>query len=165
MTTPHEMHPDEWIDPYEKIMMVLGVLMLTGMMGTLLVAAFAFGIQVPSPEKQVNPNTISEQGPFSEPGLRDLGGGKYEAYIIGQIWFWNPREIRVPAGSTVTFFITSKDVQHGFLLWHKNLNAQIVPGQVSKYTITFDEPGEYPYLCHEYCGIGHHTMSGVVIVE
>jgi cytochrome c oxidase subunit 2 len=68
-------------------------------------------------------------------------------------------------GSTVTFFLTSKDVQHGFHLWDTNLNVMVLPGQVSKVTVTFDEPGEYTYVCNEYCGVGHHTMEGMVVVE
>jgi cytochrome c oxidase subunit II len=31
--------------------------------------------------------------------------------------------------------------------------------------VRFDRPGEYPMICHEYCGIAHHTMSGKIIVE
>jgi cytochrome c oxidase subunit 2 len=36
---------------------------------------------------------------------------------------------------------------------------------VSRVTARFDTPGEYPLLCHEYCGIAHHTMWTRVIVE
>lgn len=155
----------QWIDPYEKAWIVIAILVLLGLGMATAVAAFALGIQVPTPERRVNPNLVASAGPFSEPGLRDLGGGKYEAYILGQAWRWNPTEIRVPAGSTVTFFITSQDVQHGFHLWEFNLNVMVIPGQVTRLTVTFDEPGEYPYICNEYCGVGHHTMEGKVIVE
>lgn len=154
-----------WIDPYEKIWIIVSVTVLVLMVAALTIASIAFGIQVPVPEKRVDPRVVTESGPFSEPGLRDLGGGKYEAYIVGQTWNWSPKEIRVPVGSTVTFFITSKDVQHGFMLWNTNLNIMTIPGQVSRVTITFEETGEYPFVCNEYCGIGHHTMAGKVIVE
>jgi len=155
----------DWIDPYEKIWLAVAILVLIGLITATTIAAFAMGIQVPVPERRVNPNIVAFEGPFSQPGLRDLGGGKYEAYILGQAWQWNPTEIRVPVGSTVTFYITSKDVQHGFHMWDTNLNVMIIPGQVSKVTVTFDEPGEYPYICNEYCGVGHHTMEGKLIVE
>jgi len=36
---------------------------------------------------------------------------------------------------------------------------------VSELTITFHRPGEYLMVCHEYCGVLHHEMQGVVIVE
>jgi cytochrome c oxidase subunit 2 len=29
----------------------------------------------------------------------------------------------------------------------------------------FDAPGEYVIICHEYCGVAHHTMAARVIVE
>jgi len=154
-----------WIDHYEKIWIIVSIVVLAAMIGAITVAAFAFGIQVPVPERRVDPKIVALEGPFSQPGLRDLGGGKYEAYILGQAWNWTPNEIRVPLGATVTFFITSRDVQHGFQLWNTNLNVMVLPGQVSKVTITFDKPGEYPFTCNEYCGVGHHNMAGKVIVE
>jgi cytochrome c oxidase subunit 2 len=155
----------QWIDPYERIWIIVAILVLIGLFTAVTIAAFAFGIQVPTPERQVDPNTVDKHGPFSQPGLRDLGGGKYEAYILAQAWLFNRREIRVPVGSTVTFYVTSKDVQHGFHLWNTNLNMMVIPGQVSKVTYTFEEPGEFDFVCHEYCGVGHQTMAGKVIVE
>ncbi|GAB4426864.1 MAG: cytochrome c oxidase subunit II [Anaerolineae bacterium] len=163
MTTQSTQHG--WVDPYERIWIIVGVVMLIVFTTAITIASMAYGIQVPAPERRVDPNTVADSAPFNEPGLRELGGGKYEAYIVGRTWAWDPKEITVPVGSTVTFFITAKDVQHGFMLWDTNLNIQIVPGQVSKLTITFDTPGEYPYICNEYCGVGHHTMAGKVIVE
>jgi cytochrome c oxidase subunit 2 len=60
--------------------------------------------------------------------------------------------------------VTSKDVQHGFQIDGTNVNMQIVPGQVSKLSHTFTVPGEYRFVCHEYCGAGHAAMYGKVIV-
>ena len=45
------------------------------------------------------------------------------------------------------------------------MNMQVVPGEVSKLTVEFDEVGEHDYICHEFCGIGHAAMFGTVIVE
>jgi cytochrome c oxidase subunit 2 len=42
---------------------------------------------------------------------------------------------------------------------------QIVPGQVSKLTYTFDNAGEYLFVCTEYCGSAHAAMFGKLIVE
>ena len=44
-------------------------------------------------------------------------------------------------------------------------NTMLIPGYVSQFTVTFDTPGEYLIVCNEYCGQGHHTMSGKLIVE
>lgn len=152
------------VDPYEKGWMVATVFLLGLFFLAITVAGTAMGIQLPAPDARVNPNTVADAGPFSQPGLRELAPGKYEAYIMAQTWFFNPREITVPVGSQVTLYVTSKDVQHGFLLEGTNINMMIVPGQVSKLTVTFDKPGVYTWVCHEYCGLGHAAMFGQVTV-
>ncbi len=161
--TSEKMH----IDPYEKNWIRISIALLVGFSIAIGVASFAFGFQVPSPEQRVDPRTVATDpnSPWSEPGLRELAPGKYEAYVLSQTWQFVPREMTVPVGSTVTFYITSKDVQHGFKLQDTNLNVQIVPGQVSKLTITFDTPGRYDYICSEYCGAAHAAMFGTLIVE
>ncbi len=153
------------IDPYEKRWMQLTIVLLIVFALAVGISGFVYGFQVPAPELRVDPNTVAKEGPFAKPGLRELAPGKYEAYILAQTWAFVPNRIRVPVGSTVTFYLTSKDVQHGFLLQHTNLNVMVLPGQVSKLTAHFDQPGEYPFICHEYCGIGHQAMFGKVIVE
>jgi cytochrome c oxidase subunit 2 len=65
----------------------------------------------------------------------------------------------------VHFWATSKDVVHGLLIAHANVNVMLLPGQIAHVETRFDKPGEYPIICHEYCGIAHHTMAGKVIVE
>ncbi len=161
MTTKPSMH----IDPYERTWMIISVVLVVVFAVAIGVAGFAFGIQVPTPEQRVDPRTVAEEGPWAEPGLRELAPGKYEAYILSQTWAFLPREITVPVGSEVTFYITSKDVQHGFKLQNTNLNVQVLPGQVSKLTVTLDEPGDYDYICTEYCGAAHAAMFGTVHVE
>lgn len=155
------------VDVYEKWWIGLGVAMLLIFAGAIGTSGFAASIQVPQPEARIDPKTVTTEGPFAEPGLRELAPGKYEAYILAQAspWKFSPAEIRVPVGSTVTFYITSADVQHGFDLYNTNINMMALPGQISKLTVTFDTPGEYPYVCHEYCGVGHQNMYGKIIVE
>ena len=161
MTTQSSMH----IDPYERNWIIISIVLLVSFAVAIGVAGFAFGIQVPSPEQRVDPRTVADAGPWANPGLRELAPGKYEAYVLAQTWQYTPREITVPVGSEVTFYITSKDMQHGFKLQDTNLNVQVVPGQVSKLTITFDKAGDYNYICTEYCGSGHAAMFGTLHVE
>ncbi len=136
---------------------------------TIAVSSFAYGIQVPSPYEQVDPRTVatppSPWGLSEEERVRELAPGKYEAYVLAQMWQFTPREIRVPQGSSVTFYLASKDITHGFKISNTNINMMVVPGQVSVLTATFDQPGTYNIICHEYCGALHHTMMGQVIVE
>jgi cytochrome c oxidase subunit 2 len=156
--------PSLHINRLERRWIIASAILLVVFMLAITVTSLAGGIAVPQPVARVNPQTVDKEGPFANPGLRELAPGKYEAYILSQIWSFNPREITVPAGSSVTFYVTSKDVQHGFHLDGTNINMQIVPGQVSKLTAKLDKPGEYNFICHEYCGLGHAAMFGKVIV-
>jgi cytochrome c oxidase subunit 2 len=60
---------------------------------------------------------------------------------------------------------TSRDVVHGLMIHAANVNTMLLPGQIALVTTRFDRVGEFPMLCHEYCGIAHHMMWGKVIVE
>jgi cytochrome c oxidase subunit 2 len=154
------------IDPYERNWIRISIVLLVVFAAAVTIAGFALGFQVPSPEARVDPQTVTiGDGAFADPGLRELAPGVYQAYIVAQTFAFNPAEITVPAGSEVTFYVTSVDVQHGFKIQNTNVNMQIVPGQVSTLTMTFDEPGTYDYICTEYCGISHQLMYGSVIVE
>ena len=156
--------PTLHIDPFERLWIIVGIVLLVTFTVLVSVAAMAGGIQVPAPELRVDPNTVATTGPFAQPGLRELAPGKYEAYILARTFIFMPRDISVPVGSSVTFYVTSADVQHGFAIRDTNINMQIVPGQVSKLTYTFSKAGVYPFICHEYCGIGHAAMFGQVTV-
>ena len=158
------------IDRTEKIFIIGSIIMVVIFASAIAVSSIAYGIQVPAPYEQVDPNTVATPGnsPWGAPvdeRVRELAPGVYEAYILAQTWVFQPNEIRIPAGSEITFYVTSKDVQHGFVIERTNVNMMVLPGQVSKATVTFDEPGEYYYICHEYCGVGHQTMYGRLIVE
>lgn len=152
------------IDPYERNWMLLSIALLVVFFATVSVAGFALGFQVNGADSEVDPRTVLETEPWATPGLREISDGHYEAYVVAKTWVFEPRELEIPVGSTVDIFVTSPDLQHGFKITDTNINMQIVPGQVSKLTYTFDEVGEFPYICHEYCGSGHATMFGVVKV-
>lgn len=157
------------IDSYERNWMIFSAIMLVLFATAVSVAAFGMGIQVPAPEQRVDPRTVATDpnSPWSNPGLREVSPGKYDAYILAHAiptWEYLPKEITVPAGSKVTFYVTSPDVQHGFKIQDTNANFMVLPGQVSKLTIKFDKPGTYNYICTEYCGVGHGVMYGAIIV-
>jgi cytochrome c oxidase subunit 2 len=153
------------IHTYEKGFLLAGVVVLVGCMGALVFASYHQHIHLPGAAGQVDPRALATTPPFDQPGVRQIGPGEYEVVVIGRYWSFTPAEIRVPAGAEITFIATSADVLHGFNIEGTRLNMMLIPGQISRNTYRFDEPGEYLLICHEYCGIGHHTMSGRVIVE
>jgi len=41
----------------------------------------------------------------------------------------------------------------------------VIPGYEMVIKITPNKSGEYTVVCNEYCGIGHHTMTGRIYVK
>jgi cytochrome c oxidase subunit 2 len=153
------------IESYEKGFLWVGGVLLIVCLFALLYASVGMGIQLPSRDREIDPAEAESTPPFDQPGVRELGPDKYEVVLLSWAWQFDPKEIRVPAGAEVTFVATSLDVIHGLHVERTRVNMMLIPGQISRNTYRFQEPGEHLLLCHEYCGLNHHTMYGKVIVE
>ena len=102
---------------------------------------------------------------YTEAKVTQLDDKTYQVFSVAQMWQFQPAQIYIPTGSTVDFFLTSKDVVHGFNIAEKNVNMMAVYGNINKTTVKFDKPGVYKITCHEYCGVGHQNMEAEVIVN
>jgi cytochrome c oxidase subunit 2 len=161
------------IHPSEKRYFIFTLILMAIFGGALAVGSIAYGVQLPVPYQLVDPTTIRAEGgtsglPFDLPEeerVREIAPNQYEAYVHSYAWGFSPKEIRIPAGSKIDFYVTSRDVLHGFKVQETNLNMMVIPGQVSTLSFEFTEPGTYNFICHEYCGIAHHGMFGQIIVE
>lgn len=150
---------------YERWWMTAGIAMLLIFLAIVFVAAFADDLNPPSGMMQVDPTKVSSTPPFDKPGLRSLGAGKYEAYYVARVFSFAPNTIAVPVGSTVTFYVTSPDVVHGFDIAQTGINMMVVPGWVNTATHTFRKAGTYLLVCNEYCGLAHEHMFGTIEVR
>lgn len=114
-------------------------------------------------------NELPECLPFDkaylEPKVTQLDEKTFQVYAVAQMWQFQPNQINIPVGSEVDFFLTSKDVVHGFNISEKNVNMMAVYGNINKTTVKFEKTGIYKITCHEYCGIGHQAMQAEVIVN
>jgi cytochrome c oxidase subunit 2 len=153
------------VHTYEKAFLAAGAVVLVACLAALLYATLAMDIHLPGRAGELDPQRVYQTPPFDHPGVRQTGPNQYEVVVVAQTWAFNPPVIHVPAGAQLTFVATTVDVIHGFYVEKTRLNMMLIPGQVSRNTYRFREPGEYLLLCHEYCGLGHHTMFGKVIVE
>ena len=153
------------VHTYEKAFLAAGGVVLVACLVALLYASASMGIHLPGRAGQIDPARVYRTPPFNRPGVRQTGPNQYQAVIVAQAWAFNPSEIRVPAGAEVTFLATTVDIIHGFYAAKTRLNMMLIPGQVSRSSYRFREPGEHLLICHEYCGLGHHLMYGRIIVE
>jgi len=153
------------VHTYEKAFLWLGAVMLVAFMFALLYASIVMGIRLPGRAGLVDPALVASTPPFDDTGVHQTGPNSYDVVVIGRTWSFEPSEIHVPAGAEITFLVTTPDVIHGFMIEGTRVNMMLIPGQISKNTYTFREPGEHLFICHEYCGLAHHTMYGKVVVE
>ncbi|MCD1261018.1 cytochrome c oxidase subunit II [Paenibacillus athensensis] len=150
----------------EKIWLTVGITMLFVFLAVLGVSAFAMGTKPPSEHHhRIDPTQVDTTAPFDKPGLTKIGDNEYEAVMTAFTFGYAPDNMEIPAGATVHFTVTSKDVVHGFAIPGTNVNMMIVPGEISQITHTFTEPGEFLVLCNEYCGGAHEWMKTKIIVK
>jgi len=154
------------IDKYERNWIRLSGGILVVFMAALVVSAAFLGIQLPGIAEHTTP-VAAAGGDYdvNEGWVRELAPGRYEVNMRARVWSFEPNEIRIPEGSTVTFYVHSDDIVHGIKIQDTTVSLMIFPGQTAMATYTFDKAGEYSFVCHEYCGAGHHFMSGRIIVE
>jgi cytochrome c oxidase subunit 2 len=95
--------------------------------------------------------------------------------VAGEQWWWRvgypngdrtiatANEIRIPAGRTILFTLTSADVIHSF--WVPSLGGKVdmIPGRATQLRLRADRPGIFRGQCAEYCG-GPHALMALEIV-
>jgi cytochrome c oxidase subunit 2 len=86
-----------------------------------------------------------------------------DVYLLGRLWQWWP-VLQLEKGQSYRLHLSSADWQHGFSLQPTNINIQVHPGYEHVIVLTPTEAGEFGIICNEFCGIGHHTMTGKIIV-
>ena len=96
-------------------------------------------------------------GPGGRPPAR---GG---VYLLARLWEWWPI-LELKKGQSYRIHLSTLDWQHGFSLQPVNINISVHPGYEQIITLTPTEAGEFGIACNEYCGIGHHLMTGRIRV-
>ncbi len=149
----------------ERAWLIFGLTMLVAFLATITTAAVVDGFVPPSRVQSIDPAKVGQTPPFDRPGLRKVGEGAYEAYYVARVFSFSPTTITVPAGSRITFYVTSTDVEHGFSIPETGVNTMVTPGWVSQVSHTFRDRGTFLLVCNEYCGAGHHMMAAKVEVK
>jgi cytochrome c oxidase subunit 2 len=87
-----------------------------------------------------------------------------EVYLLGQMWRWTP-VLKLKKDQTYRIHVSSADLNHGLSIIPLNMNVHVLPGYDLVMTVTPTTTGEFNIVCNEFCGIGHHMMTGMIIVE
>jgi cytochrome c oxidase subunit II len=105
--------------------------------------------------------------------LRIAPEGAQQVYVTGKKWMWHfaypdgrgsAGVLYVPANEPISLIMTSRDVIHSFFVPEFRIKQDLVPGRYTTVWFEAVRPGVYPILCTEFCGTGHSTMRGQVVV-
>ena len=84
--------------------------------------------------------------------------------VLARRFTYNPNRIELKQGEPVVFELRSADVLMGFSVPDFNVRADVVPGKVARVRLTPDKTGTFTFLCDIFCGSGHETMNGTLVV-
>ena len=99
---------------------------------------------------------INEDNPF---GMNlDDPNGLDDVLIEGD-------DLHILLNQPVKVNLRSIDVLHDFYIPQFRAKMDMVPGVVTYYWFTPIRTGDFEILCMEYCGTGHYSMRGRVLVD
>jgi len=86
-----------------------------------------------------------------------------DVYLLARLWQWWPI-LELEKGVSYKIHLSTLDWMHGFSLQPTNINISVYPGIEHIISLTPTQSGQFGIICNEFCGIGHHTMTGIIYV-
>lgn len=86
-----------------------------------------------------------------------------EISMTATTWQFEPSTIELNKGDKVKLTVTAVDVKHGISIF--GINKKLEPNKPEVIEFTADQTGEFPFFCTVFCGDGHGSMKGKVIVR
>jgi len=85
--------------------------------------------------------------------------------MVARRFVYEPNEIELKVGERVIIEIQSLDFVHGMNIPDLDQRLDLVPGRINRLELQPQAPGEIEFLCDNFCGEGHETMSGRFVVR
>jgi cytochrome c oxidase subunit 2 len=92
---------------------------------------------------------------------------------VGRQWLWFFRheqgptevgELHVPVDVPVVLHLNSGDVLHTFTVPAFRIRQEVLPGRETELWFRATRTGSFRFVCGDYCGPGHSTMTGTIQV-
>jgi cytochrome c oxidase subunit 2 len=97
--------------------------------------------------------------------LRATGASVQTFDITASRFEFQPDTIEVTQGDRVKVTLHSADTKHGFAIAELKVKTAIPKGGAPVVAeFVADKPGTFQIKCSEYCGPGHKTMMGTIVV-
>jgi len=97
---------------------------------------------------------------FAPLPVQSISPAEREIRIEASQYAYNPGEINVNPGDTVTIKLVATDVVHGLYVDGYGVSVKADPGQTATLTFVADKPGSFRLRCNVTCGAMHPFMIG-----
>lgn len=87
-----------------------------------------------------------------------------DVYLKASRYRWEPQLI-LKKGVRYRLHLFSDDTLHGFNIHELKVRFETAPGYEFITYFTPTTTGMFNLICDEFCGVGHHLMTGKIIVE
>ena len=77
---------------------------------------------------------------------------------------FDPSTLQLRQNEPVVLELTANDVFMGFSAPEFKVRADVIPGKTTRLRLVPDKAGTFTFLCDVFCGDGHETMHGTLIV-
>ncbi|TDN70344.1 cupredoxin domain-containing protein [Paraburkholderia sp. BL10I2N1] len=77
---------------------------------------------------------------------------------------FTPNRITLAPHEQVIFEVTAEDTVMGFSVPQFGVRADVPPGATVRVPAQAAEAGNVEFLCDIFCGSGHETMNGTIVV-
>ena len=84
--------------------------------------------------------------------------------VVASRFKYTPGNLKLKKGQPVVFEFTTADVPMGFNLPDFKVRTDILPDKVSRVRFVPDKAGTFDFVCDIFCGSGHESMEGTIVV-
>jgi cytochrome c oxidase subunit 2 len=109
------------------------------------------------------PKPLTEKDQQMSPSGQ-LTAGVRVVKVEAKKYEFNPNPIVVRQGEKVRLEVTSTDVKHGLAISAYKIDRKLEPNKTEVIEFTADQSGSFPTHCSVFCGMGHMSMSGELVV-
>jgi cytochrome c oxidase subunit II len=77
---------------------------------------------------------------------------------------FTPNQIKLAPHEAVVFELTAEDITMGFSIPQYGVRVDVPPGPPVRLEAQAGDAGTVQFLCDIFCGSGHETMNGTLLV-
>jgi cytochrome c oxidase subunit II len=96
-----------------------------------------------------------------------------QIHVVAKQWMWKIQqpnglreidEMHVPTNRRILLSMTSEDVIHSLWVPALRIKQDVLPGRTTYLWFTATKTGDYGLLCTQFCGTGHSSMTGTMVI-